>query len=197
MPEPAINDKRAQSDEAIRPTIGSEKVSVGDRPVLNYAANMQQDPSFAAAVFNPVVFDALGKISKDVHDTRRTSRYYDTMEAGQQYRETLADTQTVALQAQQLRADNALQETKINSLQRLTQRLEEASRSNAFSMTDVYDQFRKEQEDLQKRNFDIGNAYLAEKLGEWTDSVYQSSYSRAAALDRKKKKIKEYITISN
>lgn len=190
MPEPAMNDKRAQSDEAIRPTIGSEKVSVGNRPVLNYAANMQQDPSFAAAVFNPDVFNALGKISKDVHDTRRTSRYYDTMEAGQQYRETLADTQTVALQAQQLRADNALQETKINSLQRLTQRLEEASRSNAFSMVDVYDQFRKEQEDLQKRNFDIGNAYLAEKLGEWTDNVYQSSYSRAAALDRKKEEDK-------
>ena len=190
MPEPAIKDKRAQSDEAIRPTIGSEKVNVGERPVLNYAANMQQDPSFAAAVFNPVVFDALGKISKDVHDTRRTSRYYDTMEEGQQYRETLADAQTVALQAQQLRADNALQETKINSLQKLTQMLEQASRSKDFHMTDVYNQFRKEQEDLQKRNFDIGNAYLAEKLGEWTDNVYQSNYSRAAALDNKKEEEK-------
>lgn len=190
MPEPAINDKRAQVDEAIRPTIGSENVGVGERPVLNYAANMQQDPSFAAAVFNPDVFNALGKISKDVHETRRTSRYYDTMEAGQQYRETLADAQTVALQAQQLRADNALQETKIKSLQNLTQMLEQASRSKDFHMTEVYDQFYKEQQDLLKRNFDAGNTYIAEKLGAWTDDVYQSNYSRAAALDSKKEEEK-------
>ncbi len=186
MPEPAINDKRAQTDEAIRPTLGSEKLQVGERPVESYAANLQQDPSIMSAVFNPDIFNALGKISKDVHDTRRNSRYYDTLSSGQEMRENLADLEEVTLQARKLAADNSLNATKLQTLHKLSNNLEEAQRSANISSAEVLQTFQKEGWDLADRNYTLGNTYLAEQLGQWTTEVFQTSYPKAVAADRKK-----------
>lgn len=190
MPEPAINDKRAQTDEALRPTIGSEKLQVGLRPVEDYSANFQQDPSLMSAVFNPDIFNALGKISKDVHETRRNSRYYDSLLSGQQSREELADLQEVALEHQKLAADNALADTQIKSLHRLSIMLNEADRSATGSKAEVYRQFSDENHNLEERNYAAGNIYLAEKIAEWNDSLIQANYSAAVAADKKKEEDK-------
>jgi len=195
MPEPAINDKRAQIDEAIRPTIGSEKLQVGSRPVEDYSANFQQDPSLMSAVFNPDIFNALGKISKDVHETRRNSRYYDSLLSGQQSRENLADLQEVVLEHQKLATDNALADTQMKSLQQLSIMLNEADRSATGSKAEVYRQFLKENQDIQERNYTAGNTYLAEKLGEWGSELFQTNYSAAVAADKKKEEDKRVYNL--
>lgn len=195
MPEPAISDKRAQTDEAIRPTIGSEKLQVGSRPVEDYSANFQQDPSFMSAVFNPDIFNALGKISKDIHDTRRNSRYYDSLLSGQQSREDLADLQEVALEHQKLAADNALADTQIKSLHRLSIMQDEADRSATGSRAEVLRQFSDENHNLEERNYAAGNTYLAEKIGEWNDALVQANYPAAVAADKLKEENKRIYNL--
>lgn len=195
MPEQAIKDKRAQTDEAIRPTIGSEKLQVGLRPVEDYSANFQQDPSLMSAVFNPDIFNALGKISKDVHETRRNSRYYDSLLSGQQSREELADLQEVALEHKKLAADNALADTQIKSLHQLSIMLNEADRSATGSKAEVYRQFSDENHNLEERNYAAGNIYLAEKIAEWNDSLIQANYSAAVAADKKKEEDKRVYNL--
>jgi murein DD-endopeptidase MepM/ murein hydrolase activator NlpD len=182
--------KRALSDLSVRETIPTEDPEVGQRHSLDLSQNLKVDPSVSSTFLNPEVFDALSEMSKDIHDTRRSSRTKDLQKEIIDEDVEAAHLNYLNVLTQKNEADSVLTNLKINSLSKLENYREQA-KNGKITEQDVLNLFLEDVKNLQYENSKIGNYYIAEELLKWGQNTFDREYSSAVIRDyeRSEKKV--------